>query len=60
MCTKDDFLGRAKIVNETIKSQLNKKSIRYNWHEADVTMIEEMCIRDRPVTAAENVSCTEV
>ena len=25
MCTKDEFLGRAKIVNETIKSQLNKK-----------------------------------
>ena len=45
MCTKDDFLGRAKIVNETIKSQLNKKSIRYNWHEADVTMIEGILAR---------------
>jgi len=45
MCTKDEFLGRAKIVNETIKSQLNKKSIRYNWHEADVTMIEGILAR---------------
>lgn len=45
MCTKDDFLGRAKIVNETIKSQLNRKSIKYNWHEADVTIIEGILAR---------------
>lgn len=45
MYTKDDFLGRAKIVNETIKSQLNRKSIKYNWHEADVTIIEGILAR---------------
>lgn len=45
MCTKDDFLGRAKIVNETIKAQLNRKSIKYNWHEADVTIIEGILAR---------------
>ncbi len=45
MCTKDDFLGRARIVNETIKAQLNRKSIKYNWHEADVTIIEGILAR---------------
>lgn len=45
MCTKEDFLGRAHIVNETIKSQLNRKSIRYNWHAADVTIIEGVLAR---------------
>lgn len=45
MCTKDDFLGRARIVNETIKNQLNRKSIKYNWHEADVTIIEGILAR---------------
>ena len=45
MCTKDDFLGRARVVNETIKGQLNRKSIKYNWHEADVTIIEGILAR---------------
>lgn len=45
MCTKEDFLGRAHVVNETIKSQLNRKSIKYNWHEADVTIIEGILAR---------------
>lgn len=45
MCTKEDFLGRAHVVNETIKAQLNRKSIKYNWHEADVTIIEGILAR---------------
>lgn len=45
MCTKEDFLSRAKIVNESVKAQLNRKSIRYNWHEADVTVIEGILAR---------------
>lgn len=45
MCTKDDFLGRAKIVNEAVKAQLNRKSMKYNWHEADVTLIEGVLAR---------------
>ncbi|MCD8333625.1 MAG: TIGR03960 family B12-binding radical SAM protein [Clostridiales bacterium] len=45
ICTKEDFLNRAHIVNETIKSQLNRKSIRYHWHEADVTLIEGILAR---------------
>ncbi|MDO4343491.1 MAG: TIGR03960 family B12-binding radical SAM protein [Eubacteriales bacterium] len=52
MCTKDDFLGRARTVNHEIKEQLNRKSIRYHWHEADVTVLEGLLARgDRRVGA---------
>ena len=50
MCTKEEFLHRAYIVNHEIKDQLNKKSIKYNWHEADVTILEGVLARgDRKV-----------
>ena len=53
MCTADEYLGKAKIVNEAVKNQLNRKSIRYNWHEADVTVLEGVFARgDRRVSAA--------
>ncbi|MCD8218628.1 MAG: TIGR03960 family B12-binding radical SAM protein [Clostridiales bacterium] len=53
ICTKEDFLERAHIVNESIRSQLNRKSIRYNWHEADVTLIEGILARgDRRLSDA--------
>jgi radical SAM family uncharacterized protein len=40
MNTKKEFLDKAKIVNGEIKNQLNQKSLRYNWHEADLTILE--------------------
>ena len=50
MNTREDFLGKAYTVNHTIKDQLNKKSIKYNWHEADVTLLEGLLARgDRRV-----------
>lgn len=50
MFTPEDYLGRAKIVNDHLKEQLNHKSIRYNWHEADVTVLEGLLARgDRRV-----------
>ena len=50
MNTRDEFLGKAYIVNHTIKDQLNRKSIRYHWHEADVTLLEGLFARgDRRV-----------
>lgn len=45
MCSKEDFLGRAKVVNDCIKEQLNRKSIKYNWHQADVTVLEGILAR---------------
>lgn len=50
MNTKEEFLGKAYIVNHKMKEMLNKKSIRYNWHEADVTVLEGLLARgDRRV-----------
>lgn len=50
MCSRDEFLDRAKVVNEELKQQLNKKSLKYNWHEADVTVLEGVFARgDRRV-----------
>ena len=52
MCTKDEFLERASIVNHKMKEMLNKKSLRYNWHEADLTVLEGVLARgDRKVAA---------
>ena len=53
MYDRGEYLGRAKIVNHEIKAQLNQKSIKYNWHEADVTVLEGLLARgDRRVGAA--------
>ncbi len=52
MCTKEEFLERAHIVNSRMKEMLNRKSLRYNWHEADVTVLEGVLARgDRKVAA---------
>lgn len=53
MNTKEEFLEKARIVNHEVKDQLNRKSIKYNWHEADVTVLEGLLARgDRRVGAA--------
>ncbi len=50
MCPKEEYLARARIVNEEMKEQLNRKSLKYNWHEADVTVLEGVFARgDRRV-----------
>lgn len=51
MCTKEDYIGKAKVVKNEIRSQLNQKSIRYNWHEADVTVLEGFLARGDRRTA---------
>lgn len=40
-----EYLRRAKIVNDHVKEMHNHKSIRYNWHEADVTVLEGVLAR---------------
>ena len=53
MYPPEDYIGRAKVVNDTVKEQLNKKSIKYNWHEADVTVLEGVLARgDRKIGQA--------
>lgn len=49
----EEYLHRAKIVNDHVKKQLNHKSIRYMWHEADVTVLEGVLARgDRRISGA--------
>ncbi|PXV95447.1 radical SAM family uncharacterized protein [Lachnotalea glycerini] len=51
MSTKEEFIEKARIVKQAIKSQLNQKSIKYNWHEADLTVLEGVLARgDRRVS----------
>ncbi len=50
MCTKEEFLDKAYTTRKGIMSQLNQKSIKYNWHEADVSVLEGVLARgDRRV-----------
>lgn len=52
MNTKEEFLQKAYTVNHKMKEMLNRKSLRYNWHEADLTVLEGVLARgDRKVSA---------
>lgn len=45
MCTKEEFIEKAYKTRQGIAGQLNQKSIKYNWHEADVSVIEGILAR---------------
>lgn len=50
MCTKEEFLDKAYTCKQGIMSQLNQKRIKYNWHEADISVLEGVMARgDRKV-----------
>ncbi len=49
-CTKEQFLEKAYLTRTSITEQLNQKSIKYNWHEADASVLEGILARgDRRV-----------
>lgn len=45
MCTDKEFLEKQRFLNEKFKEQLNRKSIQYHWHEAELTMLEGVFAR---------------
>ncbi|MCR5669905.1 MAG: TIGR03960 family B12-binding radical SAM protein [Butyrivibrio sp.] len=45
MNTKEEFLDKANKTRKGIMSQLNQKHIKYNWHEADASMMEGVFAR---------------
>lgn len=45
MCQPQEYINRAKIVKSEIRAQLNQKSIKYQYHEADVTVLEGLLAR---------------
>lgn len=52
MNTMDEFRYKAHVTNDAMKKQLNYKSITYNWHEADVSVLEGVFARgDRKLSA---------
>ena len=52
MCTKEEFLEKAYIVKNKFKEMRNYKSLKYNWHEGDLTVLEGVLARgDRRVSA---------
>ncbi len=44
-CTKEEFLDKAYKTRKAIMEQLNQKSIKYNWHEADASVMEGIFAR---------------
>ncbi len=53
MLNREDYIAKANVVNHEMKAQLNHKSLKYNWHEADVTVLEGVFARgDRRVGKA--------
>ena len=53
MLNKEDYIAKANVVNHEMKAQLNHKSLKYNWHEADATVLEGVFARgDRRVSKA--------
>ena len=52
MCTKEEFIERANIVRGKFREMKNFKSLKYNWHEAELTVLEGVLARgDRKVGA---------
>lgn len=52
MCTKEEFIERAYIVRNKFRQMLNFKSLKYNWHEADLTILEGVLARGDRRTGA--------
>ncbi len=44
-CTKEEFLNKAYQTRTAITKQLNQKSIKYNYHEADASVLEGVLAR---------------
>ncbi|MCL2864332.1 MAG: TIGR03960 family B12-binding radical SAM protein [Lachnospiraceae bacterium] len=51
MFHNQEYIRRAQVVKNEVQAQLNRKSIKYNWHEADLTVLEGLMARgDRRVS----------
>ena len=51
MFSAEEYARRASIVKEEFQAQLNRKSLKYNWHDAQTTVLEGVMARgDRRVS----------
>lgn len=44
-CTKEEFIEKAYQTRSFLSEQLNQKRIKYNWHEADASVMEGVLAR---------------
>ena len=52
MFPAEEYMRRASIVKEEFQQQLNRKSLKYNWHDAQTTVLEGVMARgDRKISA---------
>ena len=50
MYKNEEYIAKAAIVKHAFQNQLNRKSLKYNWHDAEVTVLEGVLARgDRRV-----------
>lgn len=50
MCTSEEYVRRAALVKGEFQQQLNRKSLKYHWHDTEVTVLEGVFARgDRQV-----------
>ena len=45
MAGQEEFIAKRKHLSAKLKEQLNNKSIKYNWHDAELTMLEGVFAR---------------
>ena len=45
MNTKEEFIEKAYLTRSAVMEQINQKRIKYNWHEADTSVIEGVLAR---------------
>ena len=45
MASREEFLDKQRFLNGKMREQHNAKSIKYNWHEAETTMLEGVMAR---------------
>ena len=48
MYSNEEYIARAAIVKHAFQDQLNRKSLKYNWHDAEVTVLEGDAGAGRP------------
>ncbi len=61
-CTREAFIEKAYMTKRAVSEQLNQKSIKYNWHEADASVMEGVLARGdrrlcKPILAAYQKGC---
>ncbi len=44
-CTKEEFQAKQRMLNAEIKNKINHKSLRYNWHDFKLTLLEGVFAR---------------